>query len=160
MYIDMAVVAGVCLGPILPLLPLPIHILIMIRKRHIEIKRLVPLPEAQPDKRVLPPAILDPQHEVPGGVEGGFDGGVAVAGGDEAGGEEGTGGGVLESDLGSGAAGDNSEAAGPDLIGLEPVAALVAAGGGAGRDLEDGDLADDEESVLEGLIVVFDLFCE
>ena len=57
-------------------------------------------------------------------------------------------------DLAANVAGDDAEAARPDLVGLEPLAALVAAAGGAGRDLVDGDFADDEEGVLEGLLVV------
>lgn len=108
---------------------------------------------------MLPPPVLDPQNKIPGRVEHGLDGGLALAGVDEAGGEEFLsegGAGVLEADLAAVVTGDDAEAAGPDLVGLKPLAALVAARCGPGRDLEDGDLADDEESVLERFFVFFD----
>lgn len=135
----------------------PLHVLIMIGQGDVEIEGLVPLGEPQPDEGVLPPAVLDPEHEVAGGVEDGLDGALPLAREDEAGGEELAGARILEPDLAAVLAGDDAEAAGPDLVGLEPLAALVAAGGGARRDLVDGDFPDDEEGVLEGLLVVFDL---
>lgn len=39
---------------------------------------------------------------------------------------------------------------------MEPFSALVAAAGGSRRDLVDGDFADHEERVLEGVVVVGD----
>lgn len=153
-YINLALIPNLCGGAAGVLVPIPLDILLVIRQGDIEIKGLIPLTESQAYEGVLPAAILDPEHEVARGIEDGLDGGVALAGIDEAGGEEIAGIGVLEADLAAGVAGDDAEAAGPDLVGLEPLAALVAAAGGAGRDLVDGDFADDEEGVLEGLLVV------
>lgn len=135
----------------------PLHVLIMIGQRDVEIEGLVPLGKPQPDEGVLPLAVLDPEHKVAGRVEDGLDGALPLARVDEAGGEELAGARILEADLAAVLAGDDAEAAGPDLIGLEPLAALVAAGGGAGRDLEDGDFADDKEGVLESFVIVIDL---
>lgn len=148
-YINLGVVGTVGI-----LVDLPLDVLLVIGESNVEIKGFVPLIKAQAYEGVLTPAILDPENEVPGGIEDGLDGDLALAGVDKAGGEEVTRIGILEADLTAGMAGDDAETTGPDLVGLEPVAALVAAAGGAGRDLEDGDLADHQEGVLEGLVVV------
>lgn len=138
------------------LVVLPLHILVMIRQRHIEIKRLVPLIESQPYEGVLSPSVLDLEHEVPGRIEHGLDGGVTLAREDEAGGEKLAGGGIFQADLAAVLAGDDAEAAGPDLVGLEPLAALVAAAGGARGDFVDGDLANHQEGVLERLLLLLE----
>lgn len=93
---------------------------------------------------MLPPAVLDLQHKISRRVENRFDRILSLTGVNEAGGEEFLGGGVgiLEADLAAVVAGDDAEAAGPDLVGLEPLAALVPAGSGSGRDLEYGYFAD------------------
>lgn len=135
----------------------PLHVLIVIGQRDVEIEGLVPLGEPEADEGVLPAAVLDPEHEVAGGVEDGLDGALPLPREDEAGGEELAGPGVLEADLAAVLAGDDAEAAGPDLVGLEPLAALVPAGGGARRDLVHGYLPDDEERVLQRLLVVLGL---
>ena len=101
---------------------------------------------------MLPTPVLDLEHEVSRGIEARLDGCVALARVDEAGGEEVAGARVLEADLAAVAAGHDADPAGPDLVGLEPLAALVATGGGARRDLVDGDLAHHQECVLEGLL--------
>ena len=61
MNIDVGIIGG--LSGVLLLLP-P-HMLFVIRKRHVEIKRLVSLHESQTHERMLSTPILDPQHEVP-----------------------------------------------------------------------------------------------
>jgi hypothetical protein len=61
MNIDVGIIGG--LSGVLLLLP-P-HMLFVIQKRHVEIKRLVSLRESQTHERVLSTPILDPQHEVP-----------------------------------------------------------------------------------------------
>ena len=42
------------------LIPVPLDVLLVIRQRHIEIKRLIPLTEPEPYEGVLPAPILDP----------------------------------------------------------------------------------------------------
>lgn len=102
---------------------------------------------------MLTSAILDLKHKVAARIKRRLDRLIAEARVDEAGGEEIAGDRIFEANFGARFAGDDAETTGPDLIGLEPFAALVTAGGGARGDLEDGDLADDEESVLEGVVV-------
>ena len=51
------------------LLLLPPHMLLVIRKRHIEIESLISLRESQPNKRVLPAPILNFQNEIPRGIK-------------------------------------------------------------------------------------------
>lgn len=101
---------------------------------------------------MLPPPVLDLQNEVPGGIEHRLDRVLTLAGVDEAGGEELAGIRILEADLAAVLAGDDPETSGPDEVGLEPLATLVAAAGGAGRDFVNGDFPDDQESVLESLV--------
>lgn len=103
---------------------------------------------------MLPLPVLDLQNEIPRRVEHGLHRALPLAGENEAGGEELAGGGIFEADLAAVAARDDAEAAGPDLVGLEPLAALVAATCGPGRDLVDGNLAHDEKGVLEGFFFI------
>ncbi|KAF2620853.1 hypothetical protein F2Q68_00038231 [Brassica cretica] len=130
------------------LLLLPPHVLLMIRQRHIEIERLVPLREPQPDERVLPTPVVDPEHKIPRRLHGV----LSPPGIHEASREQIAGVRILEADLASVLARHDAEPAGPDLIGLEPFAAFVSAGCGSRRDLVDGDLAHHEECVLECLV--------
>lgn len=129
-------------------------VLLVIRQGDVEIEGFVSLVEAQADEGVLASAVLDFQHEVAGGVEDGLHGGLALAREDEAGGEELAGVRILETDLAAVLAGDDAEAARPDLVGLQPLAALVAAGGGPRRDFVDGHFADHKQRVLERFLVV------
>ena len=129
------------------LLALPLNILLMIRQRYIEIKRLIPLIKSQPNESMISPPILDLQHEVPRRV-------LPLPREHEAGGEELSGVGILEPDLAPLAARHDAEAADPDLVGLPLLAAFVSAAGGSRRDLVHRDLADGQESVLERLLVV------
>lgn len=73
---------------------------------------------------------------------------------DEAGGEELAGIGILEADLAAVLAGNDSEATGPDKVRLKPLAALVAAAGGARGNFVNGDFPDHQECVLEGFVFV------
>ena len=98
------------------LLLLPPHILLMIRQRHVEIKRLVPLREPQPDERVLPTPVVDPEHEIPRRIERRLDGVLSPGGIHETRREQIAGARVLEADLASVLAGDDAEPAGPDLV--------------------------------------------
>lgn len=136
------------------LLALPPHMLIVIRQRDVEIKRLVPLIEPQANEGVLPTPVLDLQHKIPGRVEHRLHRALTLAGEHEAGGEELAGVGVLEPDLAAVAARHDAEAAGPDLVGLQPLAALVTSAGGSRRDLVHRHLAHHQERVLERLLVV------
>ena len=97
--------------------------------------------------------VLDLQHEIARRVEDCLNRGFSAAGVDEAGSKKIAGVGVLKADLAAELAGNDPETAGPDLVRLKPLAALVGAGSGARRDLVDGDLADDEKGVLEGVVV-------
>nr|GME16156.1 kinetochore protein Nuf2-like isoform X1 [Ipomoea batatas] len=108
-----------------------------------------------PDERVLAAAVLDLQHEVPGRVENRLDGALPLARMHEASSEELAGVGILEPDLAAFLAGHHAEPAGPDLVGLKPLAALVAAAGGARRDFENRHLTHHQERVLERLLVLF-----
>jgi len=150
-YINLAA-AALLAGSLLLLLPL--DVLLVVRQRDIEVERLVALVETEPDEGVLPPTVLDAEHEVAGGVEHGLDGALPLAGQHEACGEELTRGRVLEPDLAAVAAGHHAEAAGPDLVRLQPLAALVAAAGGARRDLVHRHLAHHQQRVLEGLLLL------
>lgn len=68
---------------------------------------------------------------------------------DEAGSKELAGIGILEADLAAVLAGDDSEATGPDKVGLQPLAALVAAAGGTRRDFVNGYFPNHQESVFK-----------
>lgn len=138
---------------LLPLL-LPPDVLLVVRQRDVEVERLGPLREPEPDEGVLPRPVLDPEHEVAGRVERRLDGLVPLPWHHAARGEELPRVGVLEPDLAPLAARHHAEAARPDLVGLQPLAALVAAAGGPGRDLVDGDLAGHKEGVLEGVLLL------
>lgn len=125
------------------LLVLSLNILFMIRQRHIEIKRLIPLIKPQPDERMLPSPILDLKHEIPGRIEHSLDRILPLAGMNKARREKITGVRIFQPDLTSVLTRHHPQPTGPDLVGLQPFAAFVAAGGGARRDFVHGDLADD-----------------
>lgn len=150
--VDVGVIAGFAAGDFL--LVLPPHVLLVVRQSHIEIKGFVPLRKSQANEGVLAMAVLDLKHEVTRRVQHGLDGALALAGVDEAGGEQIAGVRILESDLAPVLAGDDPEPTRPDLVGLEPLAALVATRGGPGRDFVDGDFTDYQEGVLERLLLL------
>lgn len=78
---------------------------------------------------------------------------IAKARINEASGEKIAGNRIFEANFSARFAGNDAKTTGPDLIGLEPFAALVAAGGGARGDLVDGNFANYEECVFEGVVV-------
>lgn len=135
MYINLTTASLLAASASGLLLLLPLDVLLVVREGDVEVERFVALVEAKPDEGVLPPAVLDAEHEVAGGVEHGLDGALPLPGQHEAGGEELPRGRVLEPDLAAVTAGHHAEAARPDLVRLQPLAALVAAAGGARRDL-------------------------
>lgn len=136
------------------LLVLPPQVLLVVGEGHIEVKRLVALVEPQADEGVLALAVLDLEHEVAGRIEHGLDGVLALPEADEASSEELPGAGVLQPDLAAVSARDHPEAAGPDLVGLQPLAALVAAARATRRDLVHRHLPHHQQRVLERLLLL------
>lgn len=154
MNINVALFADIAGATTRILLMIPPDVLLMVGQCHIEIKSFIPLRETQPYKGVLTPTILDLQNEVSRRVKNGLDGVLPLTRVNKTSSEEFAGVGIFQPDLTSVLAGHNPKAAGPDLIGLQPLAALVAAGCGSRRDFVDGNLTNDKESVLEGLLVL------
>lgn len=138
--------AGSTAGFFLVLSP---NVLVVIRQGHIEIKSLIPLSKAQPNKGMFPSSVLNFQHEVPRRVEGRLHGALPLTGINKTSSEELPGVGILESNLASGIAGNDSKSTRPDLVGLQPLAALVPATGGPRRDFVNGDLTHHQKRVLE-----------
>lgn len=68
-------------------LVLSANILIVIRQGHVEIKRLVPLIKPEPNEGVFPIPVLNLEHEVPGRIERGLYGTLALARVDKTSGE-------------------------------------------------------------------------
>ncbi|RDX94042.1 hypothetical protein CR513_23618, partial [Mucuna pruriens] len=132
------------------LLVLSADVLLVIGERDVEIEGLVPLP----DEGVLTASVFDLEDEVARRVEDRFHRVLALAGEHEARGEELAGVRILQSDLAAVPARHDADPTRPDLVGLEPLAALVAAGGSARRDLKHGDLTHNQERVLERLLLL------
>ncbi|CAI0434481.1 unnamed protein product [Linum tenue] len=116
------------------LLVLPPDVLLVIGEGHVEIEGLVPLGEAQPDEGVLPRAVLDLEHEVARRVQHRLHRRLPLPRRDEAGGEQIPRVRILQPDLAPVLARNDPEPARPDLVRLQPLAALVTPGGGARRD--------------------------
>lgn len=144
------------IDPLISLLPLllPPHVLLVVRQRDVEVERLGPLCEPEPDEGVLPAPVLDPEHEVAGRVERRLDGLVPLARHQAARGEELARVGVLQPDLAPLAAGHDAEPSSPDLVRLQPLAALVPPARGPRRYLVDGHLAHHQEGVLQSVLLL------
>lgn len=147
----LAALAGELAGFFLVLSP---NILLVIGQGHIEIKGLIPLVKPQSNKSMFPSTVLDFQDKVPRRVKGRLDGVLSLTGVNETSSEKLSGVGILKSDLASGVTRNNPETTRPDLVGLQPFSALVAAAGGPRWDFVNGDLSYHQEGVLEGFFVV------
>lgn len=149
MYVNVAIFVLTLL-----LVVLSPQVLLVVRKGDIEIKGLVALVESETDEGVLTAAVLDFENEVAGGVEGGFYGALALARKDEAGSEEFPGSGILEANLAAVAAGDDPEAARPDLVGLQPFPAFVPAASASRWDLVHYHFAHHQQRVFERFLIL------
>jgi hypothetical protein len=126
------------------LLLLPLDALLVVRQRNVEVERLVPFIDAEADESVLPPTVLNAEHEVAGGVEHNLDDTLPLTQEHEAGSEE-------TPPLPTG---HHTEADIPDLVQLQPLAALVASTSGAGWDLVHRHLVHYQQPVLKGLFLL------
>jgi hypothetical protein len=122
------VFAALLTDDLLLLLPLDVHL--VVRQCNVEVQYLIAFVVVEADESVVHPAALNVEHEVAGGVEHGLDDALPLARGHEAGSEEISHSWVLETDLAVVAAGHDTEAARPDLVPLQPLAALAANTGG------------------------------